>query len=141
MARDLNKVLIIGRLGADPELRYTATGTPVATFRVAAGRQWRDPDGHLHDETEWFQVVAWNRLAEICSQYLRRGARVYVEGRLQTRAWEDAQTGQPRSRVEVVAQDVILLDQRESREARSEDVPPPPRREPPPDIGDDDIPF
>lgn len=139
MARDLNKVLIIGRLGADPELRYTATGTPVATFRVAASRQWRDPNGNLHDETEWFNVVAWNRLAEICHQYLSRGARVYVEGRLQTRTWEDPQTGQSRSRVEVVAQDMILLEQRESR---ADDSPSrSPRREPPPDIGDDDIPF
>lgn len=139
MARDLNKVLIIGRLGADPELRHTAAGTPVATFRVAASRQWRDPNGNLHDETEWFNVVAWNRLAEICHQYLSRGARVYIEGRLQTRTWEDPQTGQSRSRVEVVAQDMILLEQRESR---ADDSPSrPPRREPPPDIGDDDIPF
>ncbi|WP_322510937.1 single-stranded DNA-binding protein [Chloroflexus sp.] len=138
MARDLNKVLIIGRLGADPELRYTAAGTPVATFRVAASRQWRDPNGNLHDETEWFNIVAWNRLAEICHQYLSRGARVYIEGRLQTRTWEDAQTGQSRSRVEVVAQDMILLEQ---REPRTDDAPRPPRREPPPDIGDDDIPF
>lgn len=139
MARDLNKVLIIGRLGADPELRYTAAGTPVTTFRVAASRQWRDPNGNLHDETEWFNVVAWNRLAEICHQYLSRGARVYIEGRLQTRTWEDAQTGQSRSRVEVVAQDMILLEQRRSR---TDDSPSrPPRREPPPDIGDDDIPF
>lgn len=139
MARDLNKVLIIGRLGADPELRYTAAGTPVTTFRVAASRQWRDPNGNLHDETEWFNVVAWNRLAEICHQYLSRGARVYIEGRLQTRTWEDPQTGQSRSRVEVVAQDMILLEQRESR---TDDSPSrPTRREPPPDIGDDDIPF
>ncbi|MCS6887353.1 single-stranded DNA-binding protein [Chloroflexus sp.] len=138
MARDLNKVLIIGRLGADPELRYTSAGTPVATFRVAASRQWRDPNGSLHDETEWFNIVAWNRLAEICHQYLSRGARVYIEGRLQTRTWEDPQTGQSRSRVEVVAQDMILLEQ---REPRTDDAPRPPRREPPPDIGDDDIPF
>ncbi len=138
MARDLNKVLIIGRLGADPEFRYTAAGTPVATFRVATSRQWRDPNGHLHEETEWFHVVAWSRLAEICHQYLSRGVRVYIEGRLQTRTWEDAQSGEQRSRVEVIAQDMILL---ESRESRSDDPPRPSRREPPPDIGDDDIPF
>ncbi len=139
MGRDLNKVMIIGRLGANPELRYTAAGTPVATFRVAASRQWRDPNGDLHEETEWFNVVAWNRLAEICSQYLSRGARVYVEGRLQTRVWDDAQSGQSRSRVEVVAQDVILLDQRSATADESSSRPP--RRDPPPDIGDDDIPF
>ncbi|RMG50200.1 single-stranded DNA-binding protein [Chloroflexus sp.] len=138
MARDLNKVMIIGRLGVDPELRYTASGAPVATFRVAASRQWRDQNGDLHDETEWFNVVAWNRLAEICHQYLSRGARVYIEGRLQTRTWEDAQSGQTRSRVEVIVQDMILLDQRPSR---SDEPSRGPRREPPPDIGDDDIPF
>jgi single-strand DNA-binding protein len=138
MARDLNKILIIGRLGADPELRHTAAGTPVATFRVAAGYQWRDQNGNLHEETEWFNVVAWNRLAEICHQYLSRGARVYIEGRLQTRTWTDAQTGQARSRLEVVMQDMILLDQRSSR---IDDPSRSPHREPPPDIGDDDIPF
>jgi single-strand DNA-binding protein len=138
MARDLNKILIIGRLGADPELRHTAAGTPVATFRVAASHQWRDRNGNLHEETEWFNVVAWNRLAEICHQYLSRGARVYIEGRLQTRTWTDAQTGQARSRLEVVMQDMILLDQRSSR---IDDPSRSPHREPPPDIGDDDIPF
>ncbi|MBO9312158.1 MAG: single-stranded DNA-binding protein [Chloroflexus sp.] len=138
MARDLNKILIIGRLGADPEFRHTAAGTPVATFRVAAGHQWRDQNGNLHEETEWFNVVAWNRLAEICHQYLSRGARVYIEGRLQTRTWTDAQTGQARSRLEVVMQDMILLDQRSSR---IDDPSRSPHREPPPDIGDDDIPF
>jgi single-strand DNA-binding protein len=149
MARDLNKVMLIGRLGADPEMRYTASGSPVTTFRLAVGRQWRDSAGEIHDETDWFNIVAWNRLAETCNQYLTRGTRVYVEGRLQTRSWEDQQSGQTRYRTEVIASDLIILDSRSSRE--SEDYPPPrePSRPPrggaqpppPPDIGDEDIPF
>ncbi len=152
MARDLNKVMIIGRLGADPELRHTASGSPVTTFRVAVGRQWRDSGGELHEDTEWFSVVAWNKLAETCSQYLSKGTRVYLEGRLQTRSWEDQQSGQTRYRTEVIANDMIILDSREGRASRDPDdyAPPagparPPRGSPqppaPPDIGDEDIPF
>ncbi|MBX0330417.1 single-stranded DNA-binding protein [Oscillochloris sp. ZM17-4] len=151
MARDLNKVMIIGRLGADPEMRYTSTGSPVTTFRVASGRQWRDGAGEMREETEWFSVVAWNKLAEICNQYLAKGARVYVEGRLQTRSWDDQQSGQTRYRTEVIAGDMIILDSREGRPSRDDDDEPPPRearpapprggRASPPDIGDEDIPF
>jgi single-strand DNA-binding protein len=151
MARDLNKVMIIGRLGFDPEMRFTTSGSPVTTFRVAVGRQWRDSNGESRDETEWFSVVAWNKLAEICNQYLAKGARVYVEGRLQTRSWEDQQTGQTRYKTEVIANDMIILDGREGRAGRDEEPGPPrdaPRQQrggfqppPPTDIGDEDIPF
>ena len=150
MARDLNKVMLIGRLGADPELRYTANGSPVTTFRLATGRQWRDQNGETRDETEWFNIVAWNKLAEICSQYLTRGARVYIEGRLQTRSWDDQQSGQQRYRTEVIVSDMILLDSREGRGAPRDDDYQPPRESPrspsrgtppPLDIGDEDIPF
>lgn len=151
MARDLNKVMIIGRLGIDPEMRYTSTGSPVASFRVAVGRQWRDGSGESRDETEWFSVVAWNKLAEICSQYLAKGARVYLEGRLQTRSWEDQQSGQTRYKTELIASDMLILDGREGRPARDDDHAPPrdaPRQprggyQPPStsDIGDEDIPF
>jgi single-strand DNA-binding protein len=151
MAKDLNKVLIIGRLGKDPDLRYTSSGSPVATFTVAAGRQWKDSNGEQRDETEWFSIVVWNKLAEICSQHLSKGSRVYIEGRLQTRSWEDAQTGQTRYRTEVVANDMIILDQRTSRESAASDDFEPPRSglgrsndrtfNPSGDIGDEDIPF
>ncbi len=150
MARDLNKVMIIGRLGADPEMRYTPSGSPVTSFRVAVGRQWRDGAGEAREETEWFSVVAWNKLAEICNQYLTKGSRVYIEGRLQTRSWEDQQSGQTRYRSELIASDMIILDSREGRPGRvADDGPsreasrPLPRaeRQPPPDIGDEDIPF
>jgi len=151
MAKDLNKVLIIGRLGKDPELRYTGSGSPVTTFTVAAGRQWKDSNGEQRDETEWFSIVVWNKLAEICSQHLSKGSRVYIEGRLQTRSWEDTQTGQTRYRTEVVANDMIILDHRTSRESSAGDDFEPPRtgngrindRAFPAqgDIGDEDIPF
>lgn len=115
MAKDLNKVMLIGRLGTEPELRVTQQGTPITTFRLAVGRQWRDSDGQQRDETDWFTIVAWNRLAEICSEHLSKGARVYIEGRMQNRSWDDAQSGEKRYRTEVVASDMIMLDQRGDR--------------------------
>src|SRR6266545_6114331 len=113
MARDLNKVQVTGRLGADPEMRFTPQGHAVTTFRVASNRSWRTPEGESHEETEWFRVVAWNKLGEICNQWLSKGSRVYVEGRLQTRQWQD-QDGQTRHLSEVVANDIIILDSRRS---------------------------
>jgi single-strand DNA-binding protein len=146
MAKDLNKVLIIGRLGKDPEMRYTPGGSPVTTFSVAAGRQWKDGNGELHEETEWFNVVTWNKLAEICHEHLRKASRVYIEGRLQTRQWQD-QEGASHYRTEVVASDMIMLDSRSREQSHYDDHadPRPPRgpaggREPL-DIGDEDIPF
>ena len=109
MGRDLNKVMIIGHLGRDPEMRYTATGRPVTTFTVATNRLWNTADGERHSETEWFNVVAWGNLAEICNQYLRKGRRVYIEGHLQTRSWED-QGNQKHFRTELVANEMIMLD-------------------------------
>ncbi len=111
MSRDLNKVQLTGRLGADPELRQTPQGHTVITFRVASNRSWRTTEGETQEDTEWFRVVAWNKLAEICSQWLTKAARVYVEGRLQTRQWQD-QDGQMRSLSEVIASDIIILDTR-----------------------------
>jgi single-strand DNA-binding protein len=120
MAKDLNKVLIIGRLGKDPEMRYTAGGSPVTTFSVAAGRQWKDGTGELHEETEWFSVVTWNKLAEICHEHLHKASRVYIEGRLQTRHWQD-HDGIAHYRTEVVASDMIMLDARAPRDAHHDD--------------------
>jgi single-strand DNA-binding protein len=111
MAKDLNKVQMTGRLGADPEMRYTPQGHAVTTFRVASNRTWRSQAGETQEDTEWFRVVAWNRLAEICNQWLSKGSRVYVEGRMQTRQWQD-QDGQARNTSEVVANDVIILEGR-----------------------------
>ena len=108
MARDLNKVQLTGRLGADPALRYTAQGSAIVTFKVASNRSWRTAAGTSHEDTEWFRVVAWDQLAEQCQQQLARGAHIYVEGRLQTRQWAD-EAGQQRSSTEVVASEVIVL--------------------------------
>lgn len=105
----LNKVMIIGNVGTDPEMRYTANGNAVTSFRVACNRNYPGPDGERREDTEWFTVVTWNKLAETCSQFLQKGRRVYVEGRLQTRSWEGPD-GQRRYRTEVVASTVLFLD-------------------------------
>lgn len=114
MSRGLNKVMIIGRLGRDPEMRYTPSGRPVTTFNIATSRTWNTSDGERRTETEWFNIVAWGSLAEICKQYLTKGQQVYVEGRMQTRQWED-QEGVRHSSTEIVANEMIMLgDRRES---------------------------
>jgi len=111
MARGLNKVLIIGRIGRDPEMRYTPSGRPVTTFSVGTSRAWTTADGERRTETEWFNVVAWSNLAEICKQYLTKERLVYIEGRLQTRHWED-QEGNKHSATEIVASEMIVLEER-----------------------------
>lgn len=109
MSRGLNKVMLIGRLGRDPEMRYTPSGKPVTSFSVATSRTWVTADGERREATEWFNVIAWHELAEICHQYLSKGSRVYIEGRLQTRSWEGPD-GQKHYRTEVVADEMIMLD-------------------------------
>jgi single-strand DNA-binding protein len=108
MSRGLNKVMIIGNLGRDPEMRHTTSGKPVTNFTVAVSRQWQSARGETHDETEWFNVVAWGGLAEVCEQHLRKGDRVYVEGRLHTRSWQDEQ-GEDQRGTEIVAQELVML--------------------------------
>lgn len=120
MSRGLNKVMIIGNLGRDPEMRYTPSGRPVTTFSVATSRTWNTSEGEKHVETEWFNVVAWSNLAEICKQYLAKGQQVYIEGRLQSRHWDD-QEGNKHTSVEVVANEMIILgERREAGEATAE---------------------
>jgi len=116
MARSLNKVMVIGSLGREPEMRYMPDGQPVTSFSVGATRTWVDPEGRQCEETEWFNVVAWGELAEICKQRLCKEHQVYVEGRLQTRSWEDAQ-GKTCFRTELVADEMILLDGSEGSSA------------------------
>ena len=108
MTRGLNKVMLIGNLGRDPEMRYTPSGKAVATFSLATNRSWQSSDGERHEETEWFNIVAWGGLAEICSQHLTSGQQVYIEGRLQTREWESS-AGEKHHSTEVVAQELIML--------------------------------
>ncbi|HEY53577.1 MAG TPA: single-stranded DNA-binding protein [Caldilineae bacterium] len=114
MSRGLNKVMIIGNLGRDPEIRYTSGGKPVTTFSVATSRSWVTSDGDRREATEWFNVVAWGNLAEICNQYLRKASRVYVDGHLQTRNWSD-NDGHKHYRTELVANEMLILDPRPGR--------------------------
>jgi single-strand DNA-binding protein len=111
MSRGLNKVMIIGNLGRDPEMRYTPSGRPVTTFSVATSRSWHSADGERHEETEWFNIVTWGSLAEICNQHLHKGQQVYLEGRLQTRRWDDAE-GNKHFSTELVAKEMIILGDR-----------------------------
>ena len=139
----INKVILIGRLGSDPEVRYTPSGVAVANFNIATSEEWKDKDsGEKKERTEWHRIVAWRRLGEICGEYLSKGKQVYVEGRLQTRDWED-RDGNKRYTTEIVATDVQFLGTRDSSESAR------PRSTSPSDFqggpaqgpGDDDIPF
>ena len=128
----LNKVMIIGNLGSEPEMRFTPNGNPVTSFRVATNRVYTTAEGERKEETEWFTVVAWNRLAEQCNQFLTKGRLVYAEGRLHTRSWE-SQDGQKHYRTEITANRVIFLDRQatalpeeridETGELEPEDIP------------------
>lgn len=120
MAKSLNKVQLIGNLTRDPELRYTPSGAAVCTFGLATNRTWTTDTGEKHDEPDFHNIVAWNKLAEICSQLLVKGRKVYLEGRLSTRSWT-GQDGQQRSRTEVVIEEMILLD---SKGAHASQQPP-----------------
>lgn len=129
MPDGLNKVMLIGNLGADPEMRYTANGSAVTTFRLAVGRSFGSEEGRK-EETEWFTVVTWNKLAELLGQHLQKGRKVYVDGRLATRSW-DGPDGQKRYRTEVIANQVLFLDRPQG--ASLPDLPG--------DIDPEDLPF
>lgn len=139
----INKVILIGNLGADPEIRYTQSGTPVVNFRIATTERWKNQDGQQQEQTEWHHIVAWRRLAEICGEYLSKGSRVYIEGKLQTRKWQD-QNGNDRYTTEIVANEMKMLSPRGTSSSGDSfsgnggynDFPP----EPPPGTGED-VPF
>jgi single-strand DNA-binding protein len=135
----VNKVILVGNLGADPELRYTSSGTPVASFSLATREQWTNKGGEKGEKTEWHKIVAWARLGEICGEYLHKGKQVYIEGRLQTRSWED-RDGNKRYTTEIVAQTMQMLGPagKEGRvESKGEAFP----VEEPISVPEDDIPF
>lgn len=104
----INKVMLIGNIGADPEIRYTQDGTPAASFTVATTERWKGKDGQVQEQTEWHRITAWRRLAEICGEYLSKGSRVYIEGKLQTRKWQD-KNGNDRYTTEIVAREMKML--------------------------------
>ena len=107
--KSVNRVILIGNLGKDPEVKYTPSGTPVAKITLATNERFKDKNGEWQDRTEWHNVVLWQRLAEIAGEYLKKGGKVYIEGRLQTRSWDDKQTNQKKYMTEVVASDLVLL--------------------------------
>ncbi len=160
MAKSLNKVMLIGNLTRDPEMRYTPAGTAVCTFGVATNRSWTTESGEKKDEADFHNIVAWNKLGEICAQLLKKGRKVYVEGRLSTRSWQ-GQDGTQKQRTEVVINDMVILDKKEDS-GESIDIPemesqvPPEEKEvktkskskkeekveePVEEVGEEDIPF
>ncbi len=122
MVRGLNKIILIGNLGRDPELRYTPSGKPMVSFSLATSRSWITSGGERKDATEWFNVIAWGNLAEICSRRLKKGSKVYIEGHLQTRAWDDPE-GYRHYRTEVVASEMIILDEEIPEEEEEDEIP------------------
>jgi single-strand DNA-binding protein len=108
----VNKVILIGYLGRDPEVRSTPSGQPVASFTLATSRRWKDKNGQRQEQTEWHQIVVWGKQAEIAGQYLTKGKQIFLEGRLQTRSWDDKQTGEKRYRTEVVCDNFQMLGSR-----------------------------
>ena len=107
--KSVNKAILIGNLGKDPEVKYTPNGTAIAKFSLATNERYKDKEGNWQDRTEWHNVVAWQRLAEIVGEYCKKGGKVYIEGRIQTRSWDDKETGQKKYMTEIVAQDLVLL--------------------------------
>ncbi len=136
----LNRVMIIGNVGTDPEMRYTPNGKPVTSFRIATSRNYTTQDGERRQETEWFTVVAWSQLAEQCNQYLTKGRRAYVEGRLQSHQWESSD-GQNRFRNEIVANSVLFLDRPGTGEPSAEEPTPESGGDSPASLDSDDLPF
>ncbi len=140
----VNKVILIGNLGADPEIRYTQTGTPVASFRIATTEVWKKQDGSKEEQTEWHRIVAFKRLAEICGEYLSKGSKVYIEGKLRTNKWED-RDGNTRYTTEIIAREMKILTPRGGQgggKQYGDDVPPTPEppKGPESSMGED-VPF
>ena len=136
----VNKVILIGNLGADPEVRYTQAGTAVATLRMATTERFKGKDGQVQEQTKWHRIVAWSRLAEICGEYLKKGSRVYIEGKIQTRKWTD-QNGEEKYTTEIIAREMKMLSARSGAgQDHGPDGPPP---EPPGGYSGngEDVPF
>ncbi len=146
MPKSVNKVILVGNVGKDPEVRYSQSGTPVANFSLATNERSKDRNGEWQDRTEWHSIVAWKRLAEIVGEYVAKGTKLYVEGKIQTSSWEDRQSGERKYRTEIVARDLLLLgprgnsdeDHQSSSHDENEDQP---SHAPSGEIVDEDIPF
>ena len=114
MPKSINKVILVGNVGKDPDVRYSPSGTPVAKFSLATDEKFKDRNDEWQERTEWHSVVAWKRLAEIVGEYVAKGSKLYVEGKIQTSSWEDRQSGERKYRTEIVARDLLLLGSREN---------------------------
>ena len=123
MAKSVNKVILVGNVGQDPEVKYTASGVPVAKLSLATNERFKDKNDAWQDRTDWHSVVAWQRLAEIVGEYVRKGSKLYIEGKLQTSTWEDKQSGERKYRTEIVARDIVLLGSRDSGEEGRPEMP------------------
>ena len=145
MPKSVNKVILVGNVGADPEVKYTPSGIPVGKFSLATNERFKNKSGEWQDRTEWHNIVAWQRLAEIVGEYVSKGSKVYIEGKLQTSSWEDRQSGEKKYLTEIVARDLVLLGLRESGNSKSEPAISGEQREPDDagsgEITDEDIPF
>ena len=131
--------MLIGNLGKDPELRYTSSGVAVATFSLATNESWKDQDGNTQERTEWHNIVTWRKLAEICGEWLKKGKKVYIEGRIQTRSYDDKNTGTKKYITEIVADSMIMLDSKGASEngpGQPAGVSPNPSA-----VAEDDLPF
>lgn len=138
MPKSVNKVILVGNVGKDPEVRYSQGGAPVANFSLATNERFKDRNDQWRDRTEWHGIVAWHRLAEIVGEYVRKGTKLYIEGRLRTSSWEDRHNGEKKYRTEIVARDIVLLGPRdESQVAESSND----ESETKAAVVDDDIPF
>ncbi len=144
----VNKVILVGNLGRDPELRATPSGQQVASFSLATNRKWNDRDGNRQEQTEWHNIVVWGRQAEIASQYLKKGRQIFVEGRLQTSSWEDRQSGEKKYKTEIICDNFQMLGQRGDSDFgggyQQPDASGPAPEAAPPETAppeDDDIPF
>jgi len=142
MSKSVNKVILVGNVGQDPEVKYTPSGAPVARISLATNEHFKDRNDQWQDRTEWHSIVAWQRLAEIVGEYVRKGMKLYIEGKLQTTSWQDRQSGEKKYRTEIVARDLVLLGIRENgQNSAPQATGHEPDTEPAPAIVDDDIPF
>jgi len=141
MAKSVNKVILVGNAGQDPEVKYTASGVPVAKVSIATNERFKDKNDQWQDRTEWHSVVAWQRLAEIVGEYVHKGSKLYVEGKLQTSTWEDKQSGERRYRTEIVARDIVLLGSRDNGHEERGKMPTEESSPAPVSTDSEDIPF
>src|SRR6266699_2520272 len=123
MPKSVNKVILVGNVGKDPEVKYTPSGIPVGKFSLATDERFKDKSGEWQERTEWHNIIAWQRLAEIVGEYVRKGSKVYIEGKLQTSSWEDKQSGERKYRTEVVARDIVLLGARDNGQEGTGETP------------------